>query len=127
MGRREEQGSGRERLCSFLRRYAEINMDDFGRCVIRTGDELLSEDGRTRFRKLKRDIDCALRSVIAEAIADGSIAAGDPEAVGFHLAGRSAGRRAGTIRKAPKQRKWSISWRRASRVAKPGIMATGRD
>ncbi len=86
-GAREEQGSGRERLCSFLRRYAEINMDDFGRCVIRTGDELLSEDGRTRFRKLKRDIDCALRSMIAEAIADGSIAAGDPKLLAFTLAG----------------------------------------
>lgn len=86
-GAREEQGSGRERLCSFLRRYAEINMDDFGRCVIRTGDELLSEDGRTRFRKLKRDIDSALRSMIAEAIADGSIAAGDPKLLAFTLAG----------------------------------------
>lgn len=43
---RREQGRVRDRLRLFLCRYAEINMDEFGRCVIRTGDECLSVDSR---------------------------------------------------------------------------------
>lgn len=84
---RREEGTGKDRLCSFLRRYAEINMDDFGRCVIRTGEETLSEDGRKQFRGLKRKIDTALRGLIEEAVADGTIAAADPKLLAFTLAG----------------------------------------
>lgn len=84
---RREEGTGKDRLCSFLRRYAEINMDDFGRCVIRTGEETLSENGRQQFRGLKRKIDTALRELIDEAIADGTIRAADPKLLAFTLAG----------------------------------------
>lgn len=35
-------GTGMDRLKRFLRRYAECIMEDFSRCVIRTGDEVLS-------------------------------------------------------------------------------------
>src|SRR3954451_24715915 len=54
-------GTGLDRLRSFLRRYAEITMDDFGRCVIRTADEALSPASGARFRALKREIDAAMR------------------------------------------------------------------
>lgn len=84
---RQEPGQGIDRLRSYLRRYAEINMDDFGRCVIRTGDEALSEEGRTRFRALKSDIDRAMRGLIEEAIADGSVAPCDARLLAFTLAG----------------------------------------
>lgn len=84
---RREHGTGKDRLCSFLRRYAEINMDDFGRCVIRTGNETLSENGRTQFRGLKRQIDTALRGMIEEAVHDGTIVAADPKLLAFTLAG----------------------------------------
>ncbi|MFA7594881.1 MAG: TetR/AcrR family transcriptional regulator [Novosphingobium sp.] len=84
---RREEGTGKDRLCSFLRRYAEINMDDFGRCVIRTGEETLSENGRKQFRGLKRKIDTALRELIDEAIADGTISTSDPKLLAFTLAG----------------------------------------
>jgi AcrR family transcriptional regulator len=84
---REQPGTGIDRLRSFLRRYAEINMDDFGRCVIRTGDETLSPDSRRRFRSLKRKIDRAMRELIEEGMADGSIACTDAKLLAFTLAG----------------------------------------
>ncbi|MFK0033640.1 TetR/AcrR family transcriptional regulator [Pseudomonas monteilii] len=84
---RQEPGRGIDRLRSYLRRYAEINMDDFGRCVIRTGDEALSEEGRKQFRGLKGEIDHAMRTLIDDAIKDGSIAPCDSKLLAFTLAG----------------------------------------
>ncbi|WP_313805478.1 TetR/AcrR family transcriptional regulator [Sphingobium sp.] len=84
---RSEPGDGRHRLTRFLRRYAEINMEDFGRCVIRTGVEVLSPDSLPRYRQLKRAIDDALRAMIEDAIADGSIAPVDVKMAAFVLAG----------------------------------------
>lgn len=83
----EEQGSGLERLRRFLLRYAQINMDDFGRCMVRTGDELLSPEGAAQIRARKRDIDTALRRLIEQGIADGSIAPVDVKFAAFTLAG----------------------------------------
>lgn len=82
-----EAGNGLERLKSFLRRYAEINMDDFGRCVIRTGDEMLSDEGASQFRALKGRIDQSMRRLIEAGIADGSIAKVDVRLAAFTLAG----------------------------------------
>lgn len=84
---RSMPGTGIERLKHFLHRYAQINMEDFGRCVIRTGDEALSRVSAIRYRELKRDIDNAMRSLIVDAIADDSIAPGDPKLIAFTLAG----------------------------------------
>ncbi|WP_022683844.1 TetR/AcrR family transcriptional regulator [Sphingobium bisphenolivorans] len=84
---RGEEGDGHHRLTRFLRRYAEVNMDDFGRCVIRTGEEALSPASLPRYRQLKREIDNALRSLIRDAIADGSIAPVDVKMAAFALAG----------------------------------------
>lgn len=82
-----QPGTGMDRLKSFLRRYAEINMGDFGRCVIRTGEEALSQESAKRFRALKKEIDLAMRALIEEGIADGSIAAKDAKLLAFTLAG----------------------------------------
>ena len=84
---RGQEGTGLDRLKAFLRRYAEINMDDFGRCVIRTGDETLSPESRREFRALKGEIDREMREVIAEGVADGSIYAPDVRLTAFTLAG----------------------------------------
>jgi AcrR family transcriptional regulator len=84
---RAAPGSGLDRLSSFLRRYAETTMGDFGRCVIRTSDEVLSPESAERFRALKKEIDTAMRALIAEGVADGSIAPGDVRLTAFTLAG----------------------------------------
>ena len=84
---RQVPGSGLDRLRHFLRRYAEINMDDFGRCVMRTGVEALSPEGAESLRQRKRRIDRAMRDLIEEGLADGSIAPSDPKMLAFTLAG----------------------------------------
>jgi len=83
----QDQGSGIERLRRFLCRYAEINMDDFGRCVIRTNDEALSAEGKQRFHALKRQIDNTMRTVLTAGIDDGSIAPVDVKMAAFTMAG----------------------------------------
>jgi AcrR family transcriptional regulator len=84
---RSQPGSGLDRLRAFLESYATIIMGEFGRCVIRTSDEALSEDARARFRSLKREIDDALRNAIAEAAADGSADVPDVQVAAFAFAG----------------------------------------
>lgn len=84
---RAETGTGYDRLAKFLRRYAEINMDDFGRCVIRTGEETLSQDSQPQYRALKRQIDKALRHMLSDAVEDRSIAPVDIKIAAFTLAG----------------------------------------
>lgn len=83
----QQSGNGLERLRYFLCRYAEVIMDDFGRCVIRTGDECLSPEGAALFRARKRDIDLAVRAQIAEGVADGSVAPLDVKLAAFTLTG----------------------------------------
>jgi AcrR family transcriptional regulator len=80
-------GTGMDRLKRFLRRYAECIMEDFSRCVIRTGDEVLSPDIRPSFRALKSEIDQSMRKLIADAAADGSAKVTDVKLTAFAFAG----------------------------------------
>jgi AcrR family transcriptional regulator len=81
------QGTGLQRLRRFLRKYAECIMDDFGRCVARTGEEALSPESRAKFRALKAEIDQAMRKLIEAAKADGSAAIRDGKLTAFTFAG----------------------------------------
>lgn len=82
-----EKGTGLDRLRKFLCRNAEVNMDDFGRCVILSGDENLSPESVRKLRAMKRRVDDAMRALISEGIEDGSIAPVDPKVAAFALAG----------------------------------------
>jgi AcrR family transcriptional regulator len=82
-----QPGTGMDRLKRFLRRYAECIMEDFSRCVIRTGDEALAPESRPPFRALKAEIDQAMRRLIAEAAADGSAKVTDVKLTAFTFAG----------------------------------------
>ncbi len=79
--------TGLERLKAFLRRYARVIMSDFGQCVIRTGDEVLSPESAAKFRALKREIDEALRDMVREAVNDGSAETEDIRITAFAFAG----------------------------------------
>jgi AcrR family transcriptional regulator len=81
------KGTGLDRLTSFLRQYAQVIMDDFGRCVIRTGDEELMPANRARFRAMKREVDQIMRRMIQEAVDDNSIDVDDVRLAAFTLAG----------------------------------------
>ncbi|MDO7835496.1 TetR/AcrR family transcriptional regulator [Sphingobium sp. HBC34] len=84
---RAAPGDGLTRLRAFLHRYARLMMDDYCRCVVRTGDESLSPEGAALFRARKRGIDQSLRALIADGVADGSIAPVDVRMAAFMLAG----------------------------------------
>jgi AcrR family transcriptional regulator len=80
-------GRGIDRLRAYLRSYATVNMNDFGRCVNRTSDEILSESSLRQVKELKSKIDHAMRALIMEGMADGSILPGDVKLIAFTLAG----------------------------------------
>lgn len=80
-------GTGLDRLKAFLRRYAELMMEDFGACVIRTGEEALVPETRARFRELKAGIDRAMRGLIQDAADDGSAVVDDVRLTAFTFAG----------------------------------------
>lgn len=80
-------GDGFSKLKTFLTLYAEITMSDFGMCVNRTGEELLAEESAKEFRMLKSRVDMAMRSLIAEGVADGSVVCDDVKVAAFTIAG----------------------------------------
>ncbi|OWJ75099.1 TetR/AcrR family transcriptional regulator [Haematobacter genomosp. 1] len=76
-----------KRLRAMLLAYARIMLDDFGICVARTQDHLLSPESRAAFRSLKREIDLLIRAVVAEGAAEGSLSTPDPRLAAFTFAG----------------------------------------
>jgi len=84
---RRRGGSGRDRLAALMRDYALVMTEDFGICVIRTPEHELSPQSRQELRALKREIDDAVRAVVAEGMADGSLRKGDPRLATFFATG----------------------------------------
>ncbi|WP_326541728.1 TetR/AcrR family transcriptional regulator [Pseudorhodoferax sp.] len=83
------QGGGRalDQLQACMRIYAGIVLDDFGRCVIRIGEDPLPPPLKKELRRLKAGIDHEFRHLIAEGVADGSLKSCDPKLAAFMLAG----------------------------------------
>lgn len=84
---RRQEGRSIERLRMFLCHYAHINMNDFGRCTIRTGEEYLGEESAAQIRAMKRQVDATLRELIAGGIADGDLRPVNVTYAAFALAG----------------------------------------
>jgi AcrR family transcriptional regulator len=80
-------GTAMEKLIAAIREYADIVAKDFGMCVIRVGEDPLSPKSRKKLRHLKRAIDHEFRGLIAQGIAEGSLAPCDPKIAAFVLAG----------------------------------------
>ncbi|MFG1377359.1 TetR/AcrR family transcriptional regulator [Xanthobacter autotrophicus] len=78
---------GLERLRALMEKYAEAMTMDFGMSITRTPDTALSPENRAELRRLKSQIDRALRGVIASGIEDGSIAPCDVRTAAFAIAG----------------------------------------
>lgn len=70
----KSQRPARERLRKFIARYAEMIAGDFGRCLALSGMTDLSAEAREEMRCGRRDIDTAMRTLVEQGIADGSIA-----------------------------------------------------
>ncbi len=81
-------GSGLDKVRDFIIAYTtEVATVEYGMCLGRLDDGALSPQTRKRVRSSKRRVDRRLRAFIAEGIADGSIAPGDPKLHSFAIAG----------------------------------------
>lgn len=83
--------TGRERLRAAMQNYADIVTSDFGLCVIRVGEDPLSESRRRELRELKGGIDTEFRALIEEGMRDGWIAAGDAAMAAYTVVGALSG------------------------------------
>ena len=82
------QGSSAlNKLQAAMHEYALIVTRDFGRCLIRVGEDPLAAEGRKKLRGLKAEIDHEFRALIEAGIAEGSLAPCDPKLAAFTLAG----------------------------------------
>jgi len=80
-------GSAYDELVAVMTTYVGIVTMDFGMCVIRVGEEPLTEESRRTLRGLKRRIDLKFRNLIERGIAEGSIVPCDPKIAAFTLSG----------------------------------------
>ena len=101
-------GSGLEQLVAVMRKYAEIVTMDFGRCLIRVGEEPLPPASRKKLRGLKARIDRRFRTLIAQCIDEGSFAPRDAKIAGFTVAGALS---------------WIARWYRADGLLSPSEIA----
>ena len=84
---RQDGGRALDQLMACMRIYAGIVTEDFGRCVIRIGEEPLPAPLKKELRQLKAGIDHEFRRLIAEGIQEGSLLACDPKLAAFMLGG----------------------------------------
>ena len=84
---REGGGRALDQLIACMRIYAGIVMQDFGKCVIRIGEDPLPAPLKKELRRLKAGIDAEFRQLIEEGIREGSLAPCDPKMAAFMLAG----------------------------------------
>ena len=84
---RAGRADARTRLRAALLRYAEAIASEFGWCMVRAEDQDLSDAMRAHVKALKSEVDQAMRRLLREGMADGSIGARDPKMTAFALAG----------------------------------------
>jgi AcrR family transcriptional regulator len=84
----EETGAnGLEKLRIFVGKYVHVLTGDFGKCLVISGTTPLEQASREQIAPAFRRIDQAVRAMIAEGIADGSIAPCEPKIAAFSLFG----------------------------------------
>ena len=87
-----QQGlQARECLRMAMENYAGVVTSDFGLCVIRVGEDPLSEAKRQEMRALKREIDAEFHHLIEQGMDEGWIAQGDSKIASFTVVGALSG------------------------------------
>jgi len=79
--------SAREQLNETIRHYARAIASEYGGCMVRAEDLGLAPASLARIKKLKSEIDHAIRQLLEEGALDGSINTHDPKMTAFALAG----------------------------------------
>ena len=80
-------GKAIDQLMACMQVYARIVTQDFGKCLIRVGDEQVPPESRKELRRLKSAIDLEFRRLVAEGVQEGSLAPCDPKMTAFVIAG----------------------------------------
>ncbi len=80
-------GTALDQLLTCMQIYAHIVTLDFGRCLIRVGDEQVPPEPRKELRRLKAAIDHEFRRLVAAGVKQGSLAPCDPKMTAFVIAG----------------------------------------
>jgi hypothetical protein len=80
-------GKAIDQLMTCMQVYARIVTMDFGKCLIRVGDEQLPPESRKELRRLKSAIDQEFRRLVAEGVEEGSLQPCDPKMTAFVIAG----------------------------------------
>lgn len=84
----QAQGTtGLEKLRVLVTRYAHIVTEDFGTCLILSGDQALTKENRQALRTFRSTVDHSVRAMLEEGMRDGSIAPCNPKMVTFALFG----------------------------------------
>lgn len=84
---RPGQGTARERLHEFIRRYVRMVVDDFGTCLVMTGTNALEPENRAEVVAGRRQIDTMLREILDEGARDGSLDCADPKLTAMFIFG----------------------------------------
>lgn len=84
---RRAGGRALDQLVACMRIYTMIVTQEFGRCVIRIGEDPLPEPLKRELRSLKAGIDHEFRRLLAEAMEEGSVLPCDPKMAAFMVAG----------------------------------------
>jgi AcrR family transcriptional regulator len=80
-------GRAIDKLEAAMRSYVDIVTQDFGMCVIRVGEDALPPESRQKVRHMKAGLDLEFRQLIAQGMAEGSIAPCDARLAAFTVAG----------------------------------------
>lgn len=84
---RAESGTGLERLKTLIHAYCQVMTRDFGQCLVRVDDRVLTPERRLSVRAGKREIDLGFRDFVQLGIDDGSISPCDVRITTFAIAG----------------------------------------
>lgn len=79
--------NGIEKLTAFIHLFISVFDDEFGRCLARPGPEPLSSTYLARIEPLYVRLDAAMRQMIDDGIADGSMRPCNPKITAFTLFG----------------------------------------
>jgi len=79
--------SGRELFEAFVNRYVTMIVDDFGTCLVKTGDLPLEPVNRKAIRKGSKGIEMTMRAILQRGAADKSLAACDVKLEAMFLFG----------------------------------------
>lgn len=79
--------TGLQQVETFVRRYVEMIVQSFGRCLVLTGTQPLEPENARKCRAGRRQVNDILVGMIKTGVADGSIQSTDPRVTAYFIFG----------------------------------------